>query len=82
MKVGDKLICKCNTHIFNNTIQKNTICIISRVFNDNKILVGGIIFDTKESILYYNYIDKNNAIYVYDYFYTPDEIRLKKLESL
>ena len=79
MKVGDKLICK-NEIPFGpdiNNILPGNICKIDEINIDS------------EGVVFYNIIHKNIPTYfnIYDYlfgiyFYTKEELRLKKLESL
>jgi len=89
MKNGDKLISKINF----NTLEDGKLLTKDNsytIFNCDKC---GITTDIDEkyfprNILYFSWIldDEDNkgngTTYIYDYFYTPEEIRLKKLESL
>lgn len=75
MKIGDILICKNDLYKY----IKGEEYRISTIFHDNTIGIHGLVFDTDESIeLQGNF----QSFYVYDYFYTPTEIRKLKLKSL
>lgn len=77
MKLGDRLVCKMTCHLSGNTFTKNEIYIITKVFIDKKIVLNGTIFCTPEEIRKLKFNK-----YVYDYFYTKEEIRKKKLHTL
>lgn len=76
MNAGDKLECKLSCSLSSMNFTKNKIYIISKVFIDKKIALNGVIFSTPENR------GNSNSKYVYDYFYTKEEIRNLKLDSL
>lgn len=80
MKVGDKLICK---KIEKNDSGKILISVgksyeIIRIRNKKVEILS----DLNIKIEYVLYTDKDKNYYIWDFFASPDEIRLKKLESL
>ena len=83
MKVGDKLICK-NRLIYKHIhITKNEVYLISDI-DENEPYVS---VDIEDSGLCF-YLNKDtkylieDVFYLWDYFYTQEELRLLKLNSL
>jgi len=81
MRIGDTLICK-----------KELIFKYCHIKKHNNYIINGadgyyVSVDIEDSGLCF-YLDKDNQyyiddiLYLFDYFYTQDELRLKKLESL
>ena len=81
MKVGDKLLCKKDKIFIDVIIFINdnyyTITIIDKT--DNSILIGDIWFYLFKK---YNPNGKYNYWFIWDYFYTPQELRKLKLKKL
>jgi len=79
MKKGDKLICKKYCNYENRTIfYTNKYYSINCVVNDNCILVS----DDNNKFLWFTIEKHGNFKYLYEYFYTQEELRILKLESL
>jgi len=80
MKVGDKLICKKIEKIdFGKTlISIGKSYEILRIRNDKVEILS----DLNIKVEYVLYTDKDKNYYIWNFFISPDEIRLKKLESL
>ena len=88
MKVGDYLICKVNFDIFKkgksyeiiflDDVYYNSIIISKNKYKQHSFNINDRNKNTK-NIEFDNYVLTK---YVFDYFYTDEEIRLKKLELL
>ena len=86
MKVGDKLIYKLDEHKEGDTFditddayyfnKSYEIIDINRYVNKRYIIINEL--GDKD----YFCEDKFDPYYIWDYFYTKEELRLKKLESL
>ena len=76
MKAGDKLLCKKEKHVYKNFV-------IDKYYT---------ITDIYDECAYFDYdwysfsldktLDKTSFNYVWDYFYTPQEVRKMKLKKL
>ena len=69
LRVGDRLLCKKTT----NYDADNKYYIITRI-------LGDIVYFNND-YYHYNYNDKF-GYYIWDHFYTPQEVRKMKLERL
>ena len=88
MEIGDTLICKENIKynlskfILNNPYIIKQICAHDIYIKDCKKEIenvnNGLWFDLNRR----GYIPERGIFYLWDYFYTKDELRLKKLNSL
>ena len=84
LKVGDKLLCKKTTSRYNykylNTIIIDTASLkeAGRYYNIFNIINNTIFFDDGD----YYYLYPKSLFYVWNYFYTPQELRKMKLERL
>lgn len=85
MKKGDKLICKKKIHFTDpeHIVNVGDVYFISEITNylvemkyTNIYTTSPIHFRTRKSGDNYEWLN-----YIWEYFYTKDEIRLKKLES-
>ena len=79
LKVGDRLLCKKNTnynkYVFASNKYKNVHYIITKIFENH------VYFDDASFEDWFLYNNKSNW-YIWDYFYTPQEMRKLKLKQL
>ena len=71
MKVGDTLICKKKLEYFIDIFTPNEFYSITDIRMNDRYIINNIIF--------YEY---GKVGYIWDYFYTKEELRKLKLESL
>ncbi|MCK9447097.1 hypothetical protein M0Q50_09625 [bacterium] len=87
MKKGDKLICKKKIH-FTDPEHIMNVCDVYDIIGITNSLVELKYKNINSSIIHFRlklnkdgYDGYDWLMYIWDYFYTKDEIRLKKLES-
>ena len=80
LKVGDRLLCKKT----DEEIKKNEYYFITLISYTNNYYTIKIIDKTDNSVLIENYWFSNKCsfYYIWNYFYTPQEVRKMKLERL
>lgn len=76
MKIGDKLICKKSISEIEDGLTLNKKYVINDIFDDYIVVKND--YNTNTFLK----TDKYNYWYIWDYFYNPDEIRIKKLKSI
>lgn len=80
MKLGDKLICK-ETFDFEEGVMyyKNKMYYISSYDSDEEFVIKGEL-ETMSGV--FSIKKSKFMIYLYDYFYSPEQIRKMKLNSI
>lgn len=79
MKIGDKLLCKRNLDTY---ITKGKIYEIKEIYTKYISIKDNDVLRKYSNVLLVLYFDKDFGTYIWDYFYTIEEIRMFKLESL
>ena len=81
MKKGDKILCK-KTKKFIDRVNKITFMFegISYIVLNTTDNIISVIID--EIIIHFSTIKIGSSFFIYDYFYTIEELRLLKLKSL
>ncbi|MCK9445741.1 hypothetical protein M0Q50_02485 [bacterium] len=78
MKNGERLLCKKNYNILDECyFYKNKSYYIKYMGSD-----GGITMEYDMGSVVMFTFEKNGYNYIFDYFYSPEEIRLLKINSL
>ena len=76
MKVGDKLICKKYLNSYGLILKPG------KSYQTLMISTDAVFIVYADSGLWFNINKSGFKLDLYDYFYTQEELRLKKLESL
>lgn len=82
LKKGDILICKRKLNTLQHGecwIHEGHICHVNTVFVDQTIGVNYHLYDVESGHAYnvYKLIPNTDIRYIYDYFYTPQEINIR-----
>lgn len=82
LKKGDILICKRKLNTLRHGecwIHEGHICHVNTVFVDQTIGVNYHLYDVESGHAYnvYKLIPNTDIRYIYDYFYTPQEINIR-----
>jgi hypothetical protein len=81
MKIGDKLICKKSVSEIQDRLTLNKNYIIYDIFGDSVDDYIVVVENDNNSKTFF-LTDSNSFWYIWDYFYTKDELRIKKLKTL
>jgi hypothetical protein len=81
MKIGDKLICKKSVSEIQDRLTLNKNYIIYNIFGDSVDDYIVVVENDNNSKTFF-LTDSNSFWYIWDYFYTKDELRIKKLKTL